>query len=58
MSKQYSDSEIEELLNNKVKRAFVIFYQSFEERWIVILATLLILAGILLFVYALERSKQ
>jgi len=58
MSKEYSDSEIEEILDTKVKRAFVVFYQSFEERWIVILATLLILAGILLFVYALERTKQ
>jgi len=58
MSKEYSDSEIEEILDTKVKRAFVLFYQSFEERWIVLLATILILAGILLFVYAVERTKQ
>jgi len=56
--KEYSDSEIEELLDSKVKRAIIAIYQQSEERWIAFFAILLILVGIVLFCYALEKGKK
>jgi len=61
MSKEYSDQEIEEILDTqaqKMNRVFIRILHSIGEREVLaIIAMILIFIGVLVFIYAMEREQ-